>query len=79
MNLANSLSVKTPDPAFVRYPGSDAAASSIKYIVCLNGQVPERYEVCSLNAQRVREVHPTARVNVFDLFAEDTFRGTFYN
>ena len=53
-----------PDPVFVWYPGSDAAASSIKYIVCLNGRVPERYEVWSLNAQEVREVHPIARVKL---------------
>ena len=67
------------DPVFVRYPGSDADSSSFKYIVCLNGRVPERYEVWSLNAQGVREVHPTAWVNLFDLFAEDTFRSTFFN
>ena len=67
------------DPVFVRYPGSDAAASLVKYIVCLNGRVPERYEVWSLNAHGVREVHLTARVKLFDIFAEDTFRSTFYN
>ena len=31
-----------PDPIFVRYTGSDDAAYLIAYIVCLNGQVPER-------------------------------------
>ena len=69
----------TEEAVFVRYPGSDAAASSVKFIFCLNGRVPERYEVWSLNAQGVREVHPTSRVKLFDLFAEDTFRSTFYN
>ena len=59
-----------PDRVFVCYPGSDAAASSIKYIVCLNGPVPERYEVWSLNAQGVREVHPIARVKLLDAFAD---------
>ena len=68
-----------PDPVFVRYPGSDATASSITYIVCLNGRVPERYEVWSLNAHVVREVHTTARVKIFDLFAEDTFWSTLFN
>ena len=68
-----------PDPIFVRSPGSDAATSSITYIVCLNGRVPERYEVWSLNAQGVREVHPFARVKLFDDFAEDTFRSTLFN
>ena len=42
-----------PDPTLVSYPGSDAVTSSITYIVCLNGRVPERYEVWSLNAQGV--------------------------
>ena len=76
---SNVARIGLPDPIFVRYPGSDAAASSIKYIVCLNGRVPERYKVWSLNAQRVREVHPIARVKLFDAFAEDTFRITFFN
>ena len=68
-----------PDPVFVRYPGSNAAASWVKYIFCLNGRVSERYEVWSLNAHGVCEVHPTARVKFFDLFAEDTFRSIFFN
>ena len=67
------------DPVFVCYPGSNAAASLIKYIVCLNGRVPERYEVWSLNTHGVREVHPTTQVKLFDLFAEYTFRSTFFN
>ena len=76
---SNVARLGLPDPVFVCYPGSDAAASSIKYIVCLNGQVPERYEVWSMNAQGVREVRPIARVNLFYAFAEDTFRSTFFN
>ena len=67
------------DPIFVRYPGSDTAASSLAYIVCLNDRVPERYKLCSLKAQGVCEVHPFAWVKLFDDFAEDTFRSTFYN
>ena len=68
-----------PDPIFVCYPGSDAAASSIAYIVCLNGWVPERYKVWSLNAQGVYEVHPIAQVKLFDDLAEDNFWSTFFN
>ena len=60
-----------PDPVFVRYPGSDAAASSVKYIVCLNGRVSERYKLWSLNRHGVCEVHTTAWVKLFYLFAED--------
>ena len=76
---SNVARLGLPDPVFVRFPGSDAAASSIKYIVCLNVRVPERYEVWSLNAQGVREVHSIARVNLVDAFREDTFRSTFFN
>ena len=68
-----------PDPIFVCYPGSDAADSLINYIVCLNGWVPEKYELWSLNAQGFCEIHPFARVKLFDDFAEDTFRSTFFN
>ena len=57
---SNVARLGLPDPVFVLYPGSDAAASSVKYIVYINGQVPERYEVWSLNPHGVREVHPTA-------------------
>ena len=68
-----------PDPIFVRYPGSDATASSLAYIFCLHRRVPEKYELCSLNAQGVCKVHPIARVKIFDTFAEDTFRTTFFS
>ena len=68
-----------PDPVFVRYPGSDATASSLAYIVCLTGRVPERYGLWSMNAQGVHEVHPFAQVKLFDDFAEDPLRNTFFN
>ena len=68
-----------PDPVLVRYPGRDVNASLLAYIVCLNGWVPEKYELWSLNAQGVREDHPFARVTFFDDFKEDTFRTMFYN
>ena len=47
-----------PDPILVRYPGSGAAASLLAYIVCLHGCVPEKYELWSMKAQGVLEVHP---------------------
>ena len=34
-----------PDPILVRYPGSGTDASSLAYIVCLHGRVPEKYEL----------------------------------
>ena len=41
--------------------------------------MPDKYELCSLNAQLFREVHPFARVRLFDNFREDTLWTTFYN
>ena len=40
---SNVARLGLPDPVFFRYPGSDATASSVKYIVCLNVRVTERY------------------------------------
>ena len=68
-----------PDTILVRYPDSGAAASSLAYIFCLHGRVPEKYELWSMNAQGVFKVHPFARVRLFDGFMEDTFQTTFYN
>ena len=75
---SNVVRLGTPDPVLVSYAGSDAAAPSVSYIVCINGRVPERYEVWCLNRHGVREVHLTARVKLFTLFDENTFRSTFY-
>ena len=67
------------DPVLVHYSGSDNSVSPVSYIVCLHGRVPEKYELWSLNALGVYEVHPFARVRLFDDFTEDTFWTTFYN
>ena len=67
----------SPDTVLVSYSGSYAAAPSVSYIMCLNGRVPERYEFWRLNQDVVREVHPTARIKLFTLFDENTFRSTF--
>ena len=62
----------SPDPVLVSYAGSDATGPSVSYIVCLNGWVPERYEVWQLNRDGVSEFYPTARVKLFTLFDENT-------
>ena len=74
---SNVAKAGSSDPVLVSYSGSDAATPAVSYIVCLNGQVPERYEVWRLNRDGVCEVHPTARVKLFTLFAENTFRSAF--
>ena len=76
---SNVARLGTTDRVLVRYAGSDDAAPSVSYIVCINGRVPERYEVWCLNGHGVREVHLTVRVKLFDLFDENTFRSTFYD
>ena len=73
----NVARLGTPDPVLVIYAGSDAAAPSVSYIVCINERVPERYEVWCLNPNIVREVHLNARVKLFTLFDENNFRSTF--
>ena len=57
---SNVARPRSSDPVLVGYVGSDAAAPSVSNIVCLNGLVPETYEVWRLNRDGVREVHPTA-------------------
>ena len=68
-----------PDTILVHYSGSDAAIALVTYIICLHGWVPKMYKLWSMNAQGVREVHPFARVRLFDDFCEDTFWATFFN
>ena len=51
---SNVARAGSPDPVLVSYAGSDAAAPSVSYIVCLNGRVPEIYEVWRLNRDGVR-------------------------
>ena len=45
------------DSVWVFYYGSDHAINLVSYSVCLHGRVPERYELWSLNASVVHEVH----------------------
>ena len=51
-----------PDPVRVIYSGSDDTIEQVPHIFCINGRVPEMYELWALNAEGVREVHPFARV-----------------
>ena len=74
---SNVARADSPDPVLIRYAGSNAAAPAVTYIVCLNRQVPERYEVWRFNQDGVREVHPTAQVKLFTIFDENTLRSTF--
>ena len=76
---SNVARLGTLDPVLVHYAGNDAAAPSVSYIVCINGRVPEIYEVWCLNGHGVCEVHLTARVKLLDLFHENNFWCTLYD
>ena len=69
----------SPDPILVHYSGSDDSIDRVTYILCMNGRVPERYELWSLNAQGVHEVHLFAQIWLLDYFRADTFQTTFFN
>ena len=76
----SNVPVRGPsDPVLVHYSGSDASIATVTYIVCLHGQVPERYELWDLNASGVREVHPFARIWLLDDFRSDTFQTTLFS
>ena len=74
------IPVRAPlDPVRVIYSGSDDTIEQVPYIVCLNGRVPEMYELWDLNASGVFEVRPFARVRLLDNFRADTFQTTLFN
>ena len=73
---ANLAKFGKPDPVLFRYTSSDAGV--VWYIVCINGRVPEKYELWRLNKAGVREVHSISRIKLLDVFAEDTFRSILY-
>ena len=51
----------------------------IPYIRCLDGRVPERYELWALAEDGVCKVGPYARVRLLFEFREDTFHTHFFN
>ena len=51
----------------------------VLYILCIDGWLPETYEILALAEDGVREVHRYARVRLFSEFSEDTFHTHFFN
>ena len=51
----------------------------VRYTRCLDGRVPEAYELWALAEDRVSEVHLYARVRLLSEFREDTFNTHFFN
>ena len=80
--------MRTPQPAipFVVPPHLVQALRSgrggkidVPYIRCLDGRVPKDFEHWALAEDKVREVHPSARVKLLENFREDTFHTHFFN
>ena len=67
-----------PQPVTVTCSGS-ADVIEVPYIRCLNGQVPEAFELWALADNGVREVHPYSRVKIISEFREDNFHTHFFN
>ena len=56
-----------PQPVTVLCSGSNDKIE-VPYIRCLDGRVPECYELWALAEDGVREVHPYARIGLFSEF-----------
>ena len=67
-----------PQPVTFICSGS-ADVIEVPYIRCLNGRVPEAFELWALAEDGVRKVHLYARVKLRSEFREDTFQTFFLN
>ena len=67
-----------PQPVTVLQSGS-ADVIKVSYIRCLDGRVPEDFELWVLADNGVCKVHPYARVKLRSEFREDTFQTFFFN
>ena len=67
-----------PQPVTVLRSGS-ADVIEVPYIRCLNGWMPEAFELWDLADDGVCKVHPCARVKLCSEFREDTFQNFFFN
>ena len=53
--------------------------TEVLYIRCLDGRVPECYELWDFAEDGVCEVHPYARLGLLSEFREDNFHTHFFN
>ena len=67
-----------PQPVTVLRYGS-ADVTEVPYISCLNGRIPEDFELWALADDGVCEVHQYAIVKLRSEFSEDTFQTFFFN
>ena len=51
----------------------------VPYIRCLDGLLPEAYELWALAEDGVCEDHPNTRIKLLDDFRQDTFHTHFFN
>ena len=52
---------------------------NVAYIRCIEDREPEAFELWYFAEDRIREVHPFARVQMSNYFTEDTFYSHFFN
>ena len=67
-----------PQPVQVIFSGRGGKID-VPYIRCIEGQVPETYELLDLDEDGVCEVDPYARVRLLSKFREDNFHTHFFN
>ena len=67
------IPVSSPLQPVTVFRSGSADVIKVPYILCLNGWVPEAFELWALADDRVREVHLYARVRLLSEFREDTF------
>ena len=67
-----------PQPVTIIQSGS-VDVIEVPYIRCLNGRVPEAFEIWALADNGVHEVHPYTRVKLLSEFREDTFHTFLFN
>ena len=67
-----------PQPVIILWSGRDDVIE-VLYIHCLNGWVPEAFELWALVDDGVREVHLYTMFNLRSEFREDTFQNFIYN
>ena len=73
------IPVRAPPQPVTVLRSVSADVIEVPYIRCLNGWVPEAFELWALVDDVVCEVHPYARVNFRSKFREDTFQTTLFN
>ena len=67
-------------PRTVQRPSSSRGSEGEVFLfLCIKEQEPDIYELWNFADDRIREVHPFARVQISNDFIEETFHTHFFN